>query len=116
MVAVWGPNPVSVRAASSGKTGLVCRARRIYSFCSAKHLPGYLQLHAELCAAGIDEDLVRECQRCICDGGMGSGSKRPVAKVRMLADGDAAFTKSTGLTLDLTGKGLGYGATAIQCW
>ncbi len=28
-------------------------------------------------------------------------------KVRMLADGDAAFTKATGLTLDLTGKGLG---------
>jgi peroxiredoxin len=27
--------------------------------------------------------------------------------VRMLADGDAEFTKSTGLTLDLTGKGLG---------
>ena len=28
-------------------------------------------------------------------------------KVRMLADGDAAFTKATGLTLDLTGQGLG---------
>jgi peroxiredoxin len=28
-------------------------------------------------------------------------------KVRMLADGDADFTKATGLTLDLTGKGLG---------
>ena len=28
-------------------------------------------------------------------------------KVRMLGDGDAAFTKATGLTLDLTGKGLG---------
>ena len=25
----------------------------------------------------------------------------------MLADGDASFTKATGLTLDLTGKGLG---------
>jgi peroxiredoxin len=28
-------------------------------------------------------------------------------KVRMLADGDAVFTQATGLTLDLTGKGLG---------
>ena len=28
-------------------------------------------------------------------------------KVRMLGDGDAEFTKATGLTLDLTGKGLG---------
>jgi peroxiredoxin len=25
----------------------------------------------------------------------------------MLADGDATFTKTTGLTLDLTGKGMG---------
>ena len=30
-----------------------------------------------------------------------------VGKVRMLADGDAEFTKATGLTLDLAGKGLG---------
>ena len=28
-------------------------------------------------------------------------------KVRMLADGDAAFAKAAGLTLDLNGKGLG---------
>ena len=28
-------------------------------------------------------------------------------KVRMLADGDAAFAKATGLTLDLNGKGMG---------
>jgi peroxiredoxin len=33
--------------------------------------------------------------------------QKSVGKVRMLADGDAAFTKATGLTLDLTGKGLG---------
>ena len=30
-----------------------------------------------------------------------------VGKVRMLADGDAVFTKATGLTLDLSGKGMG---------
>ena len=29
------------------------------------------------------------------------------AKVRMLADGSADFTKATGLTLDLTGRGMG---------
>ena len=28
-------------------------------------------------------------------------------KVRMIADGDAAFAKAIGLTLDLNGKGLG---------
>jgi peroxiredoxin len=29
------------------------------------------------------------------------------AKVRMLADGSAAFTQATGLTLDLTSRGMG---------
>jgi glutaredoxin/glutathione-dependent peroxiredoxin len=29
------------------------------------------------------------------------------AKVRMLADGSAAFTQATGLTLDLTARGMG---------
>ena len=33
--------------------------------------------------------------------------QQTAGKVRMLADGDAAFAKATGLTLDLTGKGLG---------
>jgi len=32
---------------------------------------------------------------------------KAAGKVRMLADGDAAFAKATGLTWDLTGKGLG---------
>jgi peroxiredoxin len=33
--------------------------------------------------------------------------QKSVGKVRMLGDGDAAFTKATGLTLDLTGRGMG---------
>ena len=33
--------------------------------------------------------------------------QQAAGKVRMLADGDAVFAKATGLTLDLSGKGLG---------
>jgi peroxiredoxin len=32
-------------------------------------------------------------------------------KVRMMADGSADFAKATGLTLDLTGKGMGLRST-----
>ena len=32
-------------------------------------------------------------------------------KVRMLADGSAEFAKATGLTLDLTGRGMGLRST-----
>jgi peroxiredoxin len=37
-------------------------------------------------------------------------------KVRMIADGDAAFAKATGLTLDLNGKGLGLRSNRFPCW
>ncbi|MGN1055631.1 MAG: redoxin family protein, partial [Comamonas sp.] len=33
--------------------------------------------------------------------------QKAAGKVRMIADGDAALAKATGLTLDLNGKGLG---------
>ncbi|MEG0555465.1 MAG: redoxin family protein, partial [Comamonas sp.] len=34
--------------------------------------------------------------------------------VRMIADGDAAFAKAVGLTLDLNGKGLGLRANRFS--
>ena len=33
--------------------------------------------------------------------------QKTAGKVRMLGDGDAAFAKATGLTLDLNGRGMG---------
>ena len=94
-----GPNAIDVAKATAGKTiALFALPGAFTPTCSVKHVPGYLDKMTELKAAGVDDAFV-----------MGAWGRElhATGKVRMMADGDAAFTKATGLTLDLTGKGLG---------
>jgi peroxiredoxin len=102
-----GPNPVSVASATAGKTiALFALPGAFTPTCSAKHVPGYISGFDELKAAGVDEIWCVSVNDAFVMGAWARDQKS-VGKVRMLADGDAAFTKATGLTLDLTGKGLG---------
>ncbi len=102
-----GPNPVPVAAAAAGKTiALFALPGAFTPTCSAKHVPGYLDKFGELKAAGIDEIWCVSVNDAFVMGAWGRELKS-AGKVRMLGDGDAAFTKATGLTLDLTGKGMG---------
>jgi len=102
-----GPNPVDVSAATAGKTiALFALPGAFTPTCSAKHVPGYISRFDELKAAGVDEIWCVSVNDAFVMGAWARDQKS-VGKVRMLADGDAAFTKATGLTLDLTGKGLG---------
>jgi len=102
-----GPNPVDVAKASAGKTiALFALPGAFTPTCSAKHVPGYIQKFDELKAAGVDEIWCVSVNDAFVMGAWARDQKSG-AKVRMLADGDAAFTKATGLTLDLTGKGMG---------
>ena len=102
-----GPNPVDVRQAAAGKTiALFAVPGAFTPTCSAKHVPSYLDNAAELAAAGVDEIWCLSVNDPFVMGAWARDQKTG-GKIRMLADGDAAFAKSTGLTLDLTGKGLG---------
>jgi len=102
-----GPNPVDVIKASAGKTiALFGLPGAFTPTCSAQHVPGYLQKYSELKAAGVDEIWCVSVNDAFVMGAWARDQKS-AGKVRMLADGDAAFAKATGLTLDLTGKGLG---------
>ena len=102
-----GPNPVDVTKACAGKTiALFGLPGAFTPTCSAKHVPGYLEKYSELKAAGIDEIWCVSVNDAFVMGAWARDQKS-AGKVRMLADGDAAFAKATGLTLDLTGKGLG---------
>ena len=102
-----GPNPVDVRNAAAGKTiALFAVPGAFTPTCSAKHVPSYLQ-HAEaLKAAGVDEIWCLAVNDPFVMGAWARDQKTG-GQIRMLADGDAAFAKATGLTLDLNGKGLG---------
>jgi len=102
-----GPNPVSVVKAASGKTiALFAVPGAFTPTCSARHVPSYLDKFSELAAAGVDEVWCVAVNDAFVMGAWARDLKTH-GKVRMLADGDAAFTKAIGLTLDLTGKGLG---------
>jgi len=102
-----GPNPVEVATASAGKTiALFALPGAFTPTCSAQHVPGYVEKFAELKAAGIDEIWCISVNDAFVMGAW-AREQKTADKVRMLADGDATFTKATGLTLDLTGKGLG---------
>ena len=102
-----GPNPVSVVQAAAGKTiALFAVPGAFTPTCSAKHVPGYVEQAGALKAAGVDEIWCLSVNDAFVMGAWARDQKTD-GKVRMLADGDAAFAKATGLTLDLNGKGLG---------
>lgn len=102
-----GPNPVDVVQAAAGKTiALFAVPGAFTPTCSAKHVPSYLENHDALKAAGVDEIWCLSVNDPFVMGAW-AREQKTAGKLRMLADGDAAFAKATGLTLDLTGKGLG---------
>jgi peroxiredoxin len=102
-----GPNPVDVAQASAGKTiALFAVPGAFTPTCSARHVPGYVEQADALKAAGVDEIWCLSVNDAFVMGAW-ARDQQTAGKVRMLADGDAAFAKATGLTLDLNGKGLG---------
>jgi peroxiredoxin len=102
-----GPNPVDVLAASAGKTiALFALPGAFTPTCSAKHVPGYLAQYAALRDAGVDEIWCLSVNDAFVMGAW-ARDQQSGEKIRMLADGDAVFAKATGLTLDLTGRGMG---------
>ncbi len=102
-----GPNPVAVAEATAGKTiALFALPGAFTPTCSAKHVPGFVESVEQFKAAGVDEIWCVSVNDAFVMGAWARDQKS-AGKVRMLADGDAAFTKATGLTLDLTGRGMG---------
>ena len=103
-----GPNPVDVSKASAGKTIALFALPGAYTpTCSAKHVPGYVANYDKLKAAGVDEIWCVSVNDAFVMGAWGRDQKVN-GKVRMLADGSADFTKATGLTLDLTARGMPF--------
>ena len=102
-----GPNPVDVAKASAGKTiALFALPGAFTPTCSAKHVPGYVEKFDELKQAGVDEIWCVSVNDAYVMGAWARDQKTG-DKVRMLADGSGDFAKATGLTLDLTAKGMG---------
>jgi peroxiredoxin len=102
-----GPTPVNVATATAGKTvALFALPGAFTPTCSAKHVPGYVESFDAFKSAGVDEIWCVSGNDAFVMGAWARDQKTG-GKVRMLADGSADFAKSTGLTLDLTSRGMG---------
>ena len=102
-----GPNSFDIDKLTAGKKIAVFALPGAYTpTCSAKHVPGYVEKAEALKAAGVDEIWCVSVNDAFVMGAWGRDQKT-AGKVRMMADGSADFTKATGLTLDLTARGMG---------
>ncbi|NWG74822.1 MAG: peroxiredoxin [Rubrivivax sp.] len=102
-----GPNTFDIEKSTAGKTIAIFGLPGAFTpTCSAQHLPGYVAKADALKAAGVDEIWCVSVNDAFVMGAWGREQKT-AGKVRMMADGSADFAKATGLTLDLTARGLG---------
>jgi peroxiredoxin len=102
-----GPNTFDVAKATAGKKIAIFALPGAYTpTCSAKHVPGYVAQADALRAAGVDEIWCVSVNDAFVMGAWGR-DQHTSGKVRMMADGSAAFAAAVGLTLDLSAKGMG---------
>jgi glutaredoxin/glutathione-dependent peroxiredoxin len=102
-----GPNTFDVAEATAGRTIAIFGLPGAYTpTCSAKHVPGYLAHADALKAAGVDEIWCVSVNDAFVMGAWGR-EQNTQGKIRMMADGSADFARATGLTLDLTARGMG---------
>ena len=98
---------MDVAKATAGKTiALFALPGAFTPTCSAQHVPGYVEKFDAFKAAGVDEIWCISVNDAFVMGAWARDQKTP-GKVRMLGDGSAAFAQATGLTLDLTSRGMG---------
>jgi peroxiredoxin len=102
-----GPNAFDIAKLCAGRKIVIFGLPGAYTpTCSAKHVPGYVERADELKAAGVDEIWCVSVNDAHVMGAWGR-DQNTQGKLRMMADGSADFAKATGLTLDLTSRGMG---------
>jgi len=102
-----GPGPISTDDLFKGKKVVAFGLPGAFTpTCSAKHLPGFVEHADAIKAKGVDSIVCLSVNDAFVMGAWGKDQNVGDA-VTMVADGDAAFAKATGLELDLNGKGLG---------
>jgi peroxiredoxin len=106
-IAEGGPKDVTVGELFKGKKVVLFAVPGAFTpTCSMKHLPGFLEQAGAIRAKGVDEIVCLAVNDAFVMGAWGKASNVQ-GKVRMLADGNAEFTKALGLALDASGFGMG---------
>ncbi|MEL6541719.1 MAG: peroxiredoxin [Pseudomonadota bacterium] len=101
-----GPQPVQSAEFFAGKKVALFSVPGAFTpTCSAKHLPGFVEKAAELKAAGVDEIVGTAVNDAFVMGAWNASAGSD--DITMLADGNAEFVESVGLTMDGSGFGMG---------
>lgn len=102
-----GPNAFQVADLIRGKKIAVFGLPGAFTpTCSAKHVPGYVQQAEALKARGVGEIWCVSVNDAFVMRAW-AREQGTEGKVRMMADGSAAWTRALGLELDLTARGMG---------
>ena len=102
-----GPNEFQVEDLTRGKKVAIFGLPGAFTpTCSAKHVPSYLANLDALKAKGVDEVICLSVNDAFVMGAWARDQKS-VGKIRMMADGSAAYAKALGLELDLVARGMG---------
>jgi len=102
-----GPNAFDVAKETAGKRIAIFGLPGAFTpTCSAQHVPGFVKLADDLRAAGVDQIWCISVNDAFVMGAWGR-EQQCGGKVRMMADGNGDFARATGLTMDLTARGLG---------
>ncbi len=107
MVTPDGPRETSTDDLFKGKKAVLFAVPGAFTpTCSAKHLPGFVQIADKIKAKGVDTIACVAVNDAFV---MGAWAKEQGVgnKIVMLADGSGAFTKALGLELDLVSRGMG---------
>ena len=103
-----GPNTFELDKLTAGKKIAVFGLPGAFTpTCSAKHVPGYVEKAEEFKKAGVDEIWCISVNDPFVMGAWGRDQKT-AGKVRMMADGNAEYTKALGVETDLTARGMGF--------
>lgn len=102
-----GPNTFQVADLVKGKKIVIFGLPGAYTpTCSAQHVPGYVTHAAALKAKGVDEIWCISVNDAFVMGAWGREQKA-TGIVRMMADGNADYTRALGLDADFSKFGMG---------
>jgi peroxiredoxin len=102
-----GPNTFNVGDLVKGRKIAIFGLPGAYTpTCSAQHVPGYVKHADALKAKGVDEIWCISVNDAFVMGAWGRDQKA-TGVVRMMADGNAAFSKALGLDADFSKFGMG---------
>ena len=102
-----GPTPIAASdLLGSGRVVLFATPGAFTPTCSAQHLPGFIEKHADLKAAGIDQIVCMAVNDIFVVDAWAKASQTG-DKITMVADGNGDFARAMGLEMDIRAFGMG---------